>query len=207
MKGVVMRIALVALSILGLVLAPLALVGAQVPDQILEGARREGRVKVGITVRWEEGGKPGAKRMVEAFQARYPFVKVEYERVGGSRERERIFSEMTAGKVTYDVTALSQTQVPIALKANVVELIDWAPLKIRPQHIHPEKAGVYYRQQLYGISYNRKLLPESRAGNFGLEYCYNRNSVTKAVTDVCSRNLKMSFQPQRWIRNKTFAHS
>ena len=202
-----MRIALMALFILGVVLARLALVGAQVPDQILEGARREGRAKVGITVRWEEGGKPGAKRMVEAFQTRYPFVKVEYERVGGSRERERIFSEMTAGKVTYDVTALSQTQVPIALKANVVELIDWVPLKIRPQHINPEKAGVYYRQQLYGISYNRKLLPESVAAKFTWEDCANPKWRKKVAMDTRPRHLEIFWQAQVWGREKTLAHA
>src|SRR5919197_4532122 len=57
-----------------------ALVFAQGLERITEGAKKEGKVKVGITVRWQEGGKPAAKRMVEVFQARYPFVKVDYER-------------------------------------------------------------------------------------------------------------------------------
>ncbi len=202
-----MKIALVVALLIGLVAAPLNFVTGQVPNQILEGAKREGRLKVGITVRWEEGGKPGAKRMVEAFQARYPFVKVEYERVGGSRERERVFTEMAAGKVTYDVTALSQTQVPIALKANVAEIIDWRSLKIPPQHIHPEGAGVYYRQQLYGISYNRKLLPESVAEKFTWEDCANPKWRKKVAMDTRPRHLEIFWQPQVWGREKTLAHA
>src|SRR5882672_1049814 len=91
-------------------------VGAQGLEKITDGAKKESKVKVGLTVRWEEAGKPGAKKFVEVFQTRYPFLKVEYERVGGSRERERILSELAAGKASYDVTVLSETQVPTALR-------------------------------------------------------------------------------------------
>src|SRR5918999_651496 len=62
-------------------------------SQLLEGAKKEGKVKLGLTVRWEEAGKPAAKKIVETFESRYPFVKVDYERVGGSRERERVLTE------------------------------------------------------------------------------------------------------------------
>jgi ABC-type glycerol-3-phosphate transport system substrate-binding protein len=98
--------------LVGVSLLFLTLLWAQSLEKIAEGAKKEGRVKVALTVRWEEGGKPGAKKFVEVFQTRYPFLKVEYERVGGSRERERVLSELAAGKVSYDVTVLSETQVP-----------------------------------------------------------------------------------------------
>ena len=92
-----------------------AATSAQSLDKVIEGAKKEGKARLGLTVRWQEGGKPGAKKMVELFQSRYPFVKVDYERVGGSRERERVLSELAAGQVSYDVTVLSETQVPIAV--------------------------------------------------------------------------------------------
>ncbi|MGH7770448.1 MAG: hypothetical protein ACREQP_23595, partial [Candidatus Binatia bacterium] len=63
-----------ALALLFLFFPAMAL--AQGLERVAEGARKEGKVKVGITVRWQEGGKPAAKRMVEVFQTRYPFVKV-----------------------------------------------------------------------------------------------------------------------------------
>ena len=128
--------------LMGASLLSLSLVGAQGLEKIAEGAKKEGRVKVGLTVRWEEAGKPGARKFVEVFQTRYPFIKVEYERVGGSRERERVLSELAAGKVSYDVTVLSETQVPTALRANVVEKVDWKSLGVNPQHVHPDGFGV-----------------------------------------------------------------
>ena len=128
---------------------------AQSLEKIVEGAKKEGKLKVGLTVRWEEAGKPGAKKFVEVFQTRYPFLKVEYERVGGSRERERVLTELAAGRVSYDVTVLSETQVPTALQANVTEKVDWKALGVTAQHVHPDGFGVNYRSQLYGIAYNR----------------------------------------------------
>ena len=38
-----------------------ALAHAQGLDKIVEGAKKEGKVKLGLTVRWQEGGKPGAQ--------------------------------------------------------------------------------------------------------------------------------------------------
>src|SRR5215475_2535534 len=129
--------ALISVSLLSL--TPL---WAQSFEKLVEGAKKEGKLKVGLTVRWEEGGKPGAKKFVEVFQTRYPFLKVEYERVGGSRERERVLTELAAGKVSYDVTVLSETQVPTALRANVVEKVDWKSLGVVPAHVHPDGFGV-----------------------------------------------------------------
>ena len=131
-------------ALMGASLLSLTPLWAQGLEKITEGAKKEGKIKVGLTVRWEEAGKPGAKKFVEVFQTRYPFLKVEYERVGGSRERERVLSELAAGKVSYDVTVLSETQVPTALRANVVEKVDWKSLGVHP----PARASRRLRRQL-----------------------------------------------------------
>src|SRR5262245_26803417 len=127
--------------LIGISLISATSLSAQGLEKIAEGAKKEGKLKVGLTVRWEEGGKPGAKKFVEAFQARYPFLKVEYERVGGSRERERVLTELAAGRSPYDVTVISETQVPTALKANLVEKVDWKTLGVPSQHVHPDGFG------------------------------------------------------------------
>jgi iron(III) transport system substrate-binding protein len=184
-----------------------ALLFAQGWDRIADGAKKEGKVKVGITVRWQEGGKPGAKKMVELFQSRYPFVKVDYERVGGSRERERVLSELAAGKVSYDVTVLSETQVPIAVKANVMEKIDWRALGVLPQHVHDDGVGVNYRSQLYGISYNRKLIPDSVGAKLTWDDCASPQYRGKVAMDSRPRHLEIFWQPQVWGREKTLAHA
>lgn len=180
---------------------------AQSLQKIAEAAKKEGKVKVGITVRWEEAGKPGAKKLVEVFQNRYPFVKVEYERVGGSRERERVLTEMAAGKVTYDVTVISETQVPTALQANVVEKVDWKALGVNPHHVHSDGFGVNYRSQLYGIVYNRKLIPEAVGSKLTWEDCAASKWKKKVAMDTRPRHLEILWQPSVWGREKTLAHA
>ena len=176
-------------------------------DKIVEGAKKEGKLRVGITVRWEESGRPGAKKLVEIFQRRYPFLKVEYERVGGSRERERVLSELAAGKVSYDVTVLSETQVPTALRANVVEKVDWKSLGVNPQHVHPDGFGVNYRSQLYGIAYNRKLLGDQIGTKLQWEDCAASKWKKKVAMDTRPRHLEILWQPNVWGREKTLAHA
>lgn len=183
-----------------------ALAHAQSLDRIIEGAKKEGKVKLGLTVRWQEGGKPGAQKMVELFQSRYPFVKVEYERVGGSRERERVLSELAAGQLPYDVTVLSETQVPVAVKANVMEKADWRSLGVMAQHLH-EDVGVTYRSQLYGIAYNRKVVPDAAGAKLGWDDCVSPQYRGKVAMDSRPRHLEIFWQPQVWGRDKTLAHA
>lgn len=174
---------------------------------IVEGAKREGQVKVGGTVRWLEGGKPGAKKMVEVFQKRYPFVKVDYERVGGFREREKVLSEMAAGRIPFDSATLSETQVPTALKANVVEMVDWRSLGVHPQHVHEAGFGVNYRSQVYGIAYNRKLVADSVGTKLTWDDCVNPKWKAKVAMDIRPRHLEVFWQPHAWGREKTLAHA
>jgi iron(III) transport system substrate-binding protein len=182
-------------------------VWAQQLETLLDGAKKEGEVKVGITVRWEEGGKPGAKKLVEAFRNRYPFLKVAYERVGGSRERERVLSELAAGKVSYDVTVISETQVPTVLRANVAEKVDWKSLGVHPQHVHPDGFGVNYRSQLYGIAYNRKLIGDEIGTKLKWEDCAAPKWRKKVAMDTRPRHLEIFWQPDVWGREKTLAHA
>src|SRR5262245_28003359 len=182
-------------------------VGAQGLEKIVEAAKKEGKRKVGLTVRWEEGGKPGAKKFVEAFQSRYPFIKVEYERVGGSRERERVMTELAAGRVPYDVTVISETQVPTVLKANITEKVDWKALGVPAQHVHPDGFGVNYRSQLYGIAYNRKLVADEVGRKFTWEDCAAPKWKKKVAMDTRPRHLEILWQPHVWGREKTLAHA
>jgi iron(III) transport system substrate-binding protein len=176
-------------------------------DAVVEGAKKEGKAKVGLTVRWEENGQPAAKKIVDVFQARYPFVKIEYERVGGSRERERVLAEMAAGTIPYDVTVISETQVPISLKANVIEKVDWISLGVHPKHVHPEGAGVTYRTQLFGVAYNRKLVPDNVGEKLTWEDCASPKWRKKVAMDNRPHHLELLYQPDGWGKEKTLAHA
>jgi ABC-type Fe3+ transport system substrate-binding protein len=180
---------------------------AQTREQIIEGAKREARVKLGITTRWEEAGKPAAKRLIEVFGRLYPFIRVEYERVGGSRERERVLSELAAGKVSYDVTVLSETQVSTAQQLNIVEMVDWRGLGVYPPVIHPAGFSVTPHTQIYGITYNRKLIPESVGANLTWEDCASPKWRKKVAMDMRPRHLEIFWQPHVWGREKTLKHA
>lgn len=176
-------------------------------QKIIDGAKKEAKVKIGLTVRWEETGKPAAKKIVETFQSRYPFIKVEYERVGGSRERERVLTEMAAGQVPYDVTVLSATQVPVAKKANLLEPVDWRALGVLPKLVHPDGFSVTYRTQVVGILYNRKLVPDAVGSKLTWEDCASPKWRKKVAMDNRPRYLEIFYQPHVWGREKTLAHA
>ena len=145
--------------------------------------------------------------MVEGFQSRYPFVKVDYKRVGGSRVRERILSEIAAGKVSYDVTVISSTQVPTVLRANIAEMVDWRALGIHPRLIPPNGIGASANTQVYGIAYNRKLLPDSIGMKLNWEDCVSPKWKGKVAMDTRPRHLEIFWQPHVWGREKTLNHA
>ena len=127
--------------------------------------------------------------------------------MGGSRERERVLTELAAGRVSYDVTVLSETQVPTALQANVTEKVDWKALGVTAQHVHPEGFGVNYRSQLYGIAYNRKLVPDDVGRKLTWEDCAAPKWKKKVAMDTRPRHLEILWQPHVWGREKTLAHA
>ena len=189
------------------VLSPLWAQQDKALQKLIDGAKKENKVKIGLTMRWQEAGKPSGQKIVETFQARYPFVKVEYERVGGSRERERVLTELSAGKVPYDVTVLSGTQLDLVLKAKLAEPIDWRSLGVQQRHVHPDKFGVYYRSQLVGILYNRKLIPDEVGSKLTWEDCANPKWKKKVAMDNRPRYLEIFYQPHVWGKEKTLAHA
>src|SRR3989304_6364762 len=80
----------------GVVLSPHPVQTAPL-DPIIEAAKKEGSVTIGITLRDKSHGKPAGEFYLAAFKKRYPFLKVNFKRVGGAAERERILTEMTSG--------------------------------------------------------------------------------------------------------------
>lgn len=190
-----------------MLLAAFSPAAAQTREKIIEGAKKEGKVKIGISTRWEEAGKPAAKRLVEVFQSAYPFIKVEYERVGGSRERERVLTELAAGKISYDVTSISETQLTILQNSKLAELVDWRGLGVSPTLIHPAGFTVTPHTQVYGITYNRKLVPDSVGAKLTWEECANPKWRKKIAMDTRPRHLEIFWQPHVWGREKTLKHA
>jgi len=97
--------------------------------------------------------------------------------------------------------------VPVALKANVMEKIDWRSLGVLPQHVHEDGVGVNYRSQVYGIAYNRKLLPDSIGAKLTWDDCASSQYRGKVAMDSRPRHLEIFWQPQVWGRDRTLAHA
>ena len=53
---------------IGVSLLSISPLWAQSLEKIGEGAKKEGKLKVGLTVRWEEAGKPGRKNLSKFFK-------------------------------------------------------------------------------------------------------------------------------------------
>jgi iron(III) transport system substrate-binding protein len=71
---------------------------AQTEDELIRGAKKEGKVVIWSSMRIED-----SRALAAGFEARYPFIKVDIFRAGGEQIVNRAIAEHLAGKTTYDV--------------------------------------------------------------------------------------------------------
>lgn len=174
-------------------------------DQYIEGAKKEGSVRVGITIRQKIQGKVAGQKYLDAFQKAYPFLKVNFKRIGGARERNRLISEMAGGVVNYDVATISETMVPTVMDAKLVNIVDWQKLGIPDSLRHPRNVGVSLRTPVFGIGYNRDLVPDDVAKTFTWETCTDPKWKGKAATDDRPRHLNELYYA--WGKEKTLDYA
>ena len=176
-------------------------------DEVVSRAKQEGQARLGIAPRKEISGRPVATRMFEVFQKRYPFIKINYERVSGFGQREKIFSEMVGGVVNYDVLSLSTRQIDDGIKANIFQAVDWKGLKVDPESVHPGNFGVTYRMEPYGISYNTDMIKDAEGQKLTWEDCANPKWKGKVAVIDRPRHLEVLYQNNAWGREKTLAYA
>jgi len=80
------------------ILATAFYVWAQSEDELIRGAKKEGKVVFWSSMRIED-----SRALAAGFEARYPFIKVDIFRAGGEQIVNRAIAEHLAGKTTYDV--------------------------------------------------------------------------------------------------------
>jgi ABC-type Fe3+ transport system substrate-binding protein len=127
-------------------------------DSILQGARREGKLSWASNLVDEE-----VTALNKAFQKEFPFIKsVEYARMRGPEENERLLSEMQAGVFTHDMVHVGADLIPRYQSLGfLVDPIDWNGLfKIDARMIHPRRFGVAVANTLGGIMYNKTKVPK-----------------------------------------------
>ncbi|MDP2646011.1 MAG: hypothetical protein Q8P24_13815 [Desulfobacterales bacterium] len=176
-------------------------------DPYIQGAQREGAVTLGVTLRGRQHGKPAGELYIDAFQKRYPFLKVTFKRIGGARERERIISEMTAGIINYDVGTVSETMVSTIVSAKLPRILEWEKLGVSKFLVHPDNVGVTLRTPVFGIGYNRDLIPDEVAGTFTWETCTDSKWKGKTAIDDRPRHLNRFFMDDAWGPEKTLDYA
>lgn len=176
-------------------------------DQIIEGAKKEGTVTLGITLREKSHGKPSGELYLGAFKKKYPFLKVNFKRVGGARERERVLTEMSSGVTEFDVASVSETMISTVVEAKLVRIIDWQKLGVPKYFIHPKNYGLCTRTAIYGIGYNRNLIPDEIAKAFTWETCTDAKWKGKQAMNDRPRHLNRFYLDDVWGRNKTLDYA
>src|SRR5262249_58229523 len=71
---------------------------AQSEDELIRGAKKEGKVVFRSSMRIED-----SRALAAGFEARYPFIKVDIFRAGGEQIVNRAIAEPLTGKTSYDV--------------------------------------------------------------------------------------------------------
>jgi iron(III) transport system substrate-binding protein len=174
-------------------------------DPYVEGAKKEGSVRVGITLRSKVQGKVAGQKYLDAFAKRHPFLKMNFKRIGGARERNRIISEMAGGVVNFDVATVSETMIPTIVDAKLVHVVDWGKLGVPDALRHPKNVGVTLRTPIFGIAYNRKLIPDDVAKTFTWETCTDSKWKGKGATDDRPRHLNELYYV--WGKEKTLDYA
>ncbi|MDP2644740.1 MAG: extracellular solute-binding protein [Desulfobacterales bacterium] len=176
-------------------------------DPYIAGARKEGSVTIGITVRDKIHGKPAGQLYMAAFQKRYPFLKVNFKRIGGGRERERVITEMTAGVFNFDVATASATMVRTLVEARLPRAVEWGNVGVPQFLIHPKNIGMTLRTALFGIAYNRDLVPDEVAAGFTWETCTDPKWKGKIATDNLPLHLEPLYVSNVWGPEKTLDYA
>lgn len=176
-------------------------------DPYIEAAKKERAVNLGLSLRLESHGKPTGSKYIGAFQKRYPFLKVNFTRVGGARERERALTEVAAGVSELDVTQVSETMVDTVLDGKLARVIDWEKLGVPKILVHPKNIGVSQRPPVYGIAYNRNLIPDDVAKTFTWETCTDPKWKGKTAMNDRPRHLNRLYQDDLWGREKTLDYA
>jgi len=98
MNGQLSQALFLTLALLGGFPAAPASVHAQSEDELVRGAKKEGKVVFWSSMRIED-----SRALAAGFETKYPFIKVDIFRAGGEQIVNRAVAEHTAGKTTYDV--------------------------------------------------------------------------------------------------------
>ena len=127
-------------------------------DAIMQGAKKEGKVSWASNLVDDE-----VQELNKAFQKEFPFIKkVEYGRMRGSEENERMLSEMQAGIFSADLVHIGEELIPRYHNLGFLfDSINWHGLyKVDPRMIHPKGFGIAVGNTPVGLVYHKTKVPK-----------------------------------------------
>jgi iron(III) transport system substrate-binding protein len=131
--------------------------GADRQTVLEQGARREGRVLVYTT-------GTQIKPLLDRFEQKYPFVKIELVRAGSSDVARKVVEEYLAGYEKVDAFELASHGLVVPRDENILQPF-WSPefAAFPSDAIEPKRNWVVVRESYTGIGWNTKLVPADKA--------------------------------------------
>jgi iron(III) transport system substrate-binding protein len=127
--------------------------GAQSEEDLVRGAKKEGKVVYWTTMRILD-----AQALADAFESKYPFLKVEVVRISGDQLIERAIAENRAGRVTADV--LDAFSFKILQNKGMLQSFATPEAAAYPEgYKDPKNYWVTLYCAYNVLSYNTKLVP------------------------------------------------
>ncbi|MBI2989109.1 MAG: extracellular solute-binding protein [Deltaproteobacteria bacterium] len=128
--------------------------------RLVEGAKREGKV-----IWWTPGAARHLEQVLGKFRQKYPFIKTELWRAGGSEVREKVFSEARAGVYNVDITGADLEDIIEARKLGLMKKHDWPNTRDWAPGRYRDSEGYWVaRHVLVAVSvYNTQSIPPAEA--------------------------------------------
>jgi len=147
--------------ILLLQMGPLAVGEAQDSHtvKLIDGAKKEGSL-----IWYTSTSVEDIKRIFDAFNKKYPFIKTEFYNAGSARIFNRILNEGRVGKVFFDVVAVRGVETQQLINGGFLQRYMSPESGAYPQGFKDAKGyWVDYFDAYNIIGYNTKLVPKDQA--------------------------------------------
>jgi iron(III) transport system substrate-binding protein len=128
-------------------------------EKTLELAKKEGRVSFYTTM-----GADECRLLVEAFQAKYPSIRVDMTRLGSEKILQRILTESRAGSHLFDAASNSGMEIHMLAKTGLLARYmppDFSSFMADAKD--PAGRWVDMYSNLRMIGYNTRLVPKEKA--------------------------------------------
>ncbi|MFQ5904314.1 MAG: ABC transporter substrate-binding protein [Candidatus Binatia bacterium] len=155
------RMLVVALSFFSIIFVWLfpASVFSQTQKELIKGAKKEGKVVWYGSLSLED-----LKRLANAFEKKYPFLKVDPFRASGERIANKILTETRGRRYLYDVVATGAFEIwPLYKRGLLGKYVSPESKAYGPAYKDPNGAWVDLYNNYYVVGYNTNLVTQKDA--------------------------------------------